>query len=223
MFAVFAMSAAMILQGRDEMDGMQRRRIFEAANAAKDWARWQANQLISDTQITQTGGHRHVVLQNEQDQCRYYLTIAALDQVCKDYRISSKTLQQVMADQYLARQYPHIPEHKTLSPFFIDIPRWKRLGTAFRPEQVRLRPSLAKRFGYRNEVPRPIATRRLTDELIGPANKGDEPIRSEPSFEDLLTPKRADKDEHPKGSRPGLGLDRRGSPKDLPRPRAAVR
>jgi hypothetical protein len=187
MMTVFLASVALVGQGRDEMDGTQRRRIFEAANAARGWADWKAKQLIPDITIVQSSGRRRGYLEREQAQCRYYLTEAAMKQVCKDYKISSKTLERVVSRPDLARMHAHVPEYPVPERFRKTFPRWRLLGTAFRPKSVRLKPSLAKRFGFvfsepdllgADGKPRAVKPNPILEELIGP---NPDPVLDRPS------------------------------------------
>lgn len=195
MLIALFVSAALTAQARDEMDGIRRRQIFEAARAATEWARWAANNLYPDLEIVQSTGRRRQYLQAMQDACRIDLRDAALHQVCRQYKISPKTLKQVMANPYDARKYKHRPEHPSPIRFGRGAPYWQRIGTAFNPVDVRLSPKLAKKYGYVNPPDQPeerIVGNPIRDELL---KAGSEPIakpeaKPEPtSLDDVLTPR----------------------------------
>jgi hypothetical protein len=159
--------ACFVAQGRSEIDGYQRRQIFEAAKAAELWAQDEANRLFPDIAIVQSTGARRHYLEAEQANSRQDLTFAAYAAVCDEYHVSRKTFRAILDRPDIARSFPHTPEKKIQIQFGENIPYWLRKGTLFNPDKVRLPAKLAKRYGYQNPAAPAAAAKTKPNSLRG--------------------------------------------------------
>jgi hypothetical protein len=152
MMAMLVFAAALSGQGREEMDGYQRRRIFEATKAAEEWARQEAQSLYPARVTMQSRPERRTFLESEQRNCQRDLTFAGYVEVCEEYKVSRKTLRAIMDHPEIARSTPHSREVDVTKEVERDenVPTWRRMGTRFNPAKVKLSTKLAKRYGYQN-------------------------------------------------------------------------
>lgn len=158
-------------QAKVEIDGQQRRRVYEAARAATYWATRTSRVLFPASRMAnENDPARRAFLYNESVECERALRIAALHQVCDAYKMKPKDVQAIIDDPAEAMRYPHDPEKPRPIGVSPDSQRWKLDATLFNPEKVRLHPRLAKRFGYKNPPPgefnRRSASQDLKDQLL---------------------------------------------------------
>jgi hypothetical protein len=189
MLVVFAVASALTLQGRGEMDGFRARRVLEASKAADAWVFEQVHtRLAPDLSIVQSSGRARVDRQAFQDACARDLTNAAYEQVCDAYGITKKQFNAIVRNPERVLAFQYTPEKRVRRLLNRQLSSWERMGTRFDPKGVRLKPSLAKRYGYinpRKPEPEPPSEPSLTlEQLIGPSPL---PRRfTEPKAEELM-------------------------------------
>lgn len=147
--------AASVLQTKKELDGYDRRRIFEGTQAAKMWAKWKTQELYPIRVLSnEENPERRGFLMRESRECEYVLRNYALNQVAKAYDVKHKLMNDVMSDVYLTRSFPYTPEKNTMAVHDPNAPAWEHKGTLFDPDKVVIPRKYAKRFGYKNPDPR---------------------------------------------------------------------
>lgn len=143
-------AAAFVLQAADKLDGYQKRRIFEATNAAEIWAKAQAEQLYPFMKLMQRYGPLAAAQNENKRNCERHLRLAAYEQVRRAYKISVKTHVAIANDYYGSKLFPFVPETEEPLRPHTGPGAWERLQTRFNAEDVRLPPKLAKKYGYVN-------------------------------------------------------------------------
>lgn len=147
--------AASVMQTRKEMDGHDRRRVFEGTEAAKMWAKWKTQELYPVRVIAnEDDPDRRGYLMRESRACEYVLRIHALNHVAEVYKVRHKLMNDVMSDRFLAESVPYTPEKETMAIHDPNAPAWERKGTLFDPDKVVIPRQYAKRFNYKNPDPR---------------------------------------------------------------------
>jgi hypothetical protein len=171
MFGV-VVAVACVSQVHSEIDGPQRRRIFDAAKAADLWVWEKSRELYPGLTIVQAPPRRRAFLEAEQARCRRDLVRAADLALCKEFKIPAKTYYAILSRPDIARQSPHedgpgVPPSNT----YDVAPEWMRMKTRFDPKMVHLPPKLAKRYGYVNPVNEDRAAKAkeptIMDQLLG--------------------------------------------------------
>lgn len=184
MWTAAVLMAATVLQAKEEMDGYQRRRVYEATLAAKDWAWDKSRDLFPDSKVFgKAAAERRAFLTSERRRCEQALRVAALHQVCDAYKMKPSEVRAVMADPSKAVEFPHDPEKELHPEKKFDLPRWEMRGTLFDPAKVKLSPSLCKRFGYKNpgdrakdkEFNRRRPSQDIKDQLLGSPSPSESP------------------------------------------------
>jgi hypothetical protein len=155
--------AGLAAQGRDQIDGYQRRKIFEATKAVEMWAQQEAQRLYPAEITYQSNSRRRAFLEAEQANCQKDLTFAGFVEVCEEYKVSRKTLRAIIDNPAVARQFPYSKDIDVSKEVQFDrnLPVWRRKGTLFNPEKVRLSAKLAKRYGFVNPAVRTEAEKAL--------------------------------------------------------------
>lgn len=165
-------AVACVAQARMEIDGPQRRQIYDAARAADMWAQGTSWELFPGQITMQSPPRRRAFLEAEQKNCWHDLVMAADHALCKEFKISSKTYYAIITRPDLAMRFPHedgpgVPPSNT----YQVAPAWMRMKTRFDPKMVHLPPKLARRYGYVNPVNEDRAAKAkeptIMDQLLG--------------------------------------------------------
>ncbi len=150
MLLTTVLMAATVLQEKGEMDGVERRRIYEAAEAARLWARWKTEELFPTRLIAnETNPERRAYISREVRECEYVLRTCAFKHVAETYKVKPGLLTQIASDWYSAQMFPHERERNDVATIDPNSPAWERKGTLFDPAKVRVPSRYKKRFGYK--------------------------------------------------------------------------
>jgi hypothetical protein len=179
--------AATVLQTKEEMDGVDRRRFYEAGEAARLWAKWKTQELYPVRIIAnEANPDRRAYLSKEARTCEHILRICAFNHVNEAYKIKPGLLESIMSDWYLAQKYPYTPEKDAAAIHDPNAPAWERKGTLFDPAKVRVPTQYKKRFGYKypdahalaKEFNRRSPSQDLKEQLLKPT---DSPLKNQPA------------------------------------------
>lgn len=172
MLAVLLASVAVVGQGvGGKVDGIEARRIFEAARAADSWVFLQVHvRLVPDARLVTSLGKTRSSIEALQESCRRDLTNAAYEQICDAYHVSRKQFNAIVRNPAQTLSFEHVPEFHVRRRWNRQLEPWERAGTRFDPKGVRLKESLAKKYGYINpRKPEPLPPSLVLEQLIGPS------------------------------------------------------
>lgn len=142
--------AATVLQAKEEMDGVERRRIYEAGEAARLWARWKTEELYPTRIIAnEPNPARRGFLSREARACEHILRLCAFNHVNEAYDVRPGLLKQIMDDWHLAQKFPYTREKDDVATNDPNAPAWERKGTLFDPAKVHVPSQYKRRFGYK--------------------------------------------------------------------------
>lgn len=165
------MTAAVLVAQYGEIDGIRARKILEASRAADDWSYNQVHtRLVPDISIVQSAGATRMRRKAFQDACLRDVRNAAYEQVCDAYHVSKKQFNAIVRNPQRAMQFDYVPDVRVRRMLGRQLESWKRKGTLFDPKNVRLKESLANRYGYINpRKPGPPPPSLVIEQLIGPS------------------------------------------------------
>lgn len=171
MLTALAVSLAVAAQPHDQVDVALARKVFEAAKAADAWVFRQVHtRLVPDLSIVQSSGRERLRRQAFQDACMRDMRNAAYEQVCDAYHVTHKQFNAIMRNPQRSLSVRYVKEVRPRRMLNRQLSTWEAMGTRFDPKGVRLKESLAAKYGYINpRKPEPPPPSLVLEQLIGPS------------------------------------------------------